>query len=303
MNASASAIRWVLCLAACIVASGCARFKLPSGEQRARSFDSAARAAGVDEAFARLLSRRTAVLITGDVSVAAAGPVGDGQLAVRFGAEPGRKAYSLSHAVPIDRRGYFLTAAHCLGDARTYLVYRDSGGDMRIAAPRVVAAQDDGDYALLHVGAAVAVAAAPHVFEWADAGKPATGQTVFGVGATILRVTEGGQAYVVPARMGGRVRRLRPADEKGAVLIAHDVPLRFGDSGGPLVAADGRLVGINIGGDVSLTGAVVYESVRPSARWVAEAIDAAGARTHAADATRVPNELGDLGAHLVIAVP
>ena len=141
---------------------GCAQFTPPSDGVRPASYQelSGVEVGGVP--LERFLEQRTGIIINGSVSVAEVAANGPA-LAVRFKAEPNKTLNGPSHAVAIDGRGYFLTAAHCLEAPCTYLVYWD-GRRARIVVPRVVAKGADRahhDFAIVHVDARL-----PDVFAW-----------------------------------------------------------------------------------------------------------------------------------------
>ncbi len=197
--------------------------------------------------------------------------VASGQtLGVRFEKQPGKDVNGPSHAVAIDPRGYFLTAAHCLNEPSTYLIYFD-GKSARIAVPRVVAKVFDSkqhlDFAVIHVDSTL-----PYVFEWSDAKELLAGQAALAVGSSALYADSAAHGFCTQICMGGQISSTNTGRD-GTVVIYNNLPLRPGDSGGPLVTPDGKLVGLNTGVTVPSIGTSTSIAVRPDAAWVARVIE------------------------------
>ncbi len=186
------------------------------------------------------LQRRTATLVSG-VTVGAARIRGR-RVAIEFPPEPNRSSYlSLAHASAIATDGYFLTAAHCVGDPVNYLVNFD-GHTARIGIPRVVAKVTDRrtclDLALLHVDAKLAEA-----FVWADRDAIAIGGPVIAVGNSEPALLDDKHLLLKPACLAGHITAVKQLTD-GAMMVSSDAPAREGDSGGPLLDQNGRLIGI-----------------------------------------------------------
>ena len=251
-----------------LVFSGCAQRAWPTDSQRSQSFLPLEHSQLGGEPLRLFLQRRTAVLINGTLAVAEAGAKGQ-TLGIRFASGPNQSVNGPSHALAIDSRGYFLTAAHCLDHPHVYLIYSD-GQTAHIAVPRVVANVNDTagrvDFAILHVDATL-----PYVFEWSDSSKLASGQLAAAVGISSPMFISGTQLYFRETCLAGHVTST-VASKAGAIEITHDLPLRRGDSGGPLTTGDGRLFGVNTGATITCTGASISLTVRPSPEWVAHVI-------------------------------
>jgi S1-C subfamily serine protease len=150
------------------------------------------------------------------------------------------------NAAAIDRRGYFLTAAHCVRKGSFWLAFLNEG-KIQVQPARVVWRGDPSkahpDLALLKVSFPL-----QQVFDWAS--ECTNGSPVLAVGS--IRSIKGRQPVVRTQCMAGKVLRLEECRFKSPpfALIYHNLPLRHGDSGGPLVSTGGRLVGINVGGKV-----------------------------------------------------
>ena len=129
-------------------------------------------------------------------------------------------------------QGRVLTNAHNIrGDGATVLF-----ADGRRAAGQVVAADADGDVAILAVDTGSAT-----VIEWRGDATPALGSPVFALSnppGQGLRVTFGLVSGLDRAFSGPRGRRITGS-------IEHTAPLAPGSSGGPIVDSEGRLLGLN----------------------------------------------------------
>ena len=176
-------------------------------------------------------------------------------------------------AAAIDRRGYFLTAAHCVKGGSCWLMFLNKG-KLQAQRARVVWRSNypkaQPDLAVLQVSLPL-----QQVFEWA--GKPTNETPVLAVGFNY----ENPKAWKTLC-MAGKLLRL--SDESAIApphytLISHDVPFRHGDSGGPLVSTDGRLIGINVSMEVGvrwrqLSIEPLYsDTVRPDLEWLRKIID------------------------------
>jgi S1-C subfamily serine protease len=145
----------------------------------------------------------------------------------------------IGSATAIDRRGYFLTAAHCVQKGPFLLVFFDKGQTQARPA-RVVWRGDESkkqpDLALLQVPFPL-----QNVFEWTP--TLTNGESIV---ATGINVSSG--RLDIGQCMAGKILSLDAGSETVLphyICISHDAPLHPGDSGGPLASTDGRLVGIN----------------------------------------------------------
>lgn len=185
-------------------------------------------------------------------------------------------------AVAVDRRGYLVTAAHCVdGDKEVTLLLSDPSS-LTVRKPRIVYTGDpagyNSDFAILHVSERL-----PHVFEWASV--PASGDEVISTGMS--RVSDSDQSGEVDLKfviepVGGRIRRTWQQESEGEgapyQIILHDAPLKYGNSGGPLLDRQGRLLGVNVTGAVSIP--IFYpgrfrwaNAVRPDLDWLKQVIE------------------------------
>ena len=213
------------------------------------------------------LSSRVALLLAGDQLPAF--PTND------FTISPGKDFEAqFGCATAIDRRGYFLTAAHLTKKDTIYLILKsDAAKDAERA--RVVwrgePSKGQPDLAILYVPQPL-----DHVFEWMT--NCYVGEPVMAVGLSRAKTN-----CLGPEFLGGKI--LQFSQRKGKPLhndVIHNVPEQGGDTGGPLVTSDGRLIGINFGGElrVHLIFLVLpawwnysYFAVLPDLQWLSEIIE------------------------------
>lgn len=179
------------------------------------------------------LSSRTAVLMSGDSR----------PFSKETGTTPRRLKEQVGCAAAIDPRGYFLTAAHCIGDKPVYLIFVEPGklvwGQRARVVWRANLKKNEPDLAILHIAGKL-----NNVFEWSEDLRE--NDPVLSVGLSLSGKKRDFQGH---QHMGGKV--LGYEERKGkenTPLLLHDIPLQSGDSGGPLVNAEARLVGINVQG-------------------------------------------------------
>jgi S1-C subfamily serine protease len=181
---------------------------------------------------------------------------------------------NLGCAVAVDRRGYLLTAAHCLKHKFVYLILHDAQTTRALRA-RVVwpgsSRKGQPDLAILHVRRTL-----DHTFDWAD--EVHKDERVMAVG--LSWTNQPGRALRGFELMGGRILDCSKLEEEEANLnVATDVPLQPGDSGGPLVDSEGHLVGINVQGTPPFVHAILPKRIFPmltacpSRKWVEETIE------------------------------
>jgi S1-C subfamily serine protease len=251
-------------LLAALLLTGCESYVASTDDQRTASFQGYLNTMIAGQPLEFYLQSRTAIILSNAYALAART---DGQtLTIYF--RPG-VAGDYGHAAAIEADGYFITAAHCVGDTINYLVYFD-GHNARVDVPRVVARAFDPakslDFAILHVDAHL-----PAVFTWARPGELRPGATAFSVGCTAPYDLGYRQRSYKETCLAGHLTRLAwfsPA----SMVISSDLPIRKGDSGGPLVTAGGRLVGINSRAGLSKSQTRVQLSVRPDLAWVERTI-------------------------------
>jgi len=187
-------------------------------------------------------------------------------------------------ATPIDKRGYFLTAAHCVEKGQFWLVF-PQGDKMQVERARIVWRGDkkDGevDLAVLCVSRPISPA-----FQWAA--EFTNGSPVVDLGWSL----DDHSRQVKPQWMAGRILKVAEALSKDSLdytVISHSSPMRPGDSGGPLVLSDGRLLGINVNVRLNLQWSHLSfefehtEAHRPDLAWLRKVIDA--------DAALFPKEI------------
>jgi S1-C subfamily serine protease len=226
----------LLCLAALSLLPGCTLF-WPTVEERAASFAPHAPANVEGTPIYDYVARRTAVLV-GGMSPEAAAAVPLSSLATAMRAMHGR--FAIGSATIIDRRGYLLTAAHCLVWQPLHVLFLD-GATVRLARAQVVwhgdPQREGTDLALLAVDTAL-----PEAFTWA-ADVPERGPVI---GAGPKHERRG--AHGLSCFSGEVVRATRHQNSAPpSTTVFHSSPVRVGDSGGPLLSVEGRLIAVNVG--------------------------------------------------------
>jgi S1-C subfamily serine protease len=186
------------------------------------------------------------------------------EIARAAGPVPVRGTFGL--AVAVDPDGYFVTAAHCVGDAATDLVAAIDWNGQRWAGPaRVVGIVVPGPGR-----PDVAVVKIDHPFglstPWATDDQVRRGTPVVNVGLGLLDV---------PATFtdcyGCTITDVQPWSPQASTTrrVSSVGPGRPGDSGGPVFLPTGELVGITTGGDAARQQC---QAVRPDPAWVAGVI-------------------------------
>jgi len=276
----------------CLSCAGCVHYSTPA--ERNASFSAYKDVKVAEESLRAYLITRSGILLEAENL----NTTSRGTYSVRF---PTKNALSYGTAAAIDKRGYFLTAAHCVEKGQVWLAFlRD--GKLRVDHARIVWRGDfkkrDPDLAILCVSHPI-----DQTFQWA-AGFT-NGSPVVGVG---LRV-EDHPRNLQPQCMAGRVLKVSGALGKDSLyysVVSHSSPLRHGDSGGPLTLTDGRLLGINVIASPGfqwnhLSFAIEYgEAHRPDLVWLRKVIE-----TDAASPSRSwPNHpLREPGHRALVAIP
>lgn len=246
------------------LAQGCASHDRPSDVRRAEAFAPYQDVKVGDQPIEEFISQRTALLIPGDY-VDAAGEK-DAWIAVRLRPLPNVVVAGPSQGTAIDRRGYFLTADHCLDRPKLTLVFRAADG-LRVTSPRVVARLHDQDVAILSVDSPLS-----NTFEWAPVDGLRAGEPLFSLGAN----EPGANGNIVFFRrrgLAGTFERLE-STSRNTGWVQHTLTLRAGDSGGPTVKLDGRLVAINSLGTARPFSALALYSARPDPAVISRLIEA-----------------------------
>ena len=177
-------------------------------------------------------------------------------------------------AAMIDRRGYFLTAAHCLKHKFIYLILNDSKTTWALRASviwRGDTQKRQPDLAILHVHRML-----DYAFDWSD--EVHKDESVMAIG--LLWTNEPSRDLRGFELMSGRILDFNMlGGESGDFSVATDVPLQPGDSGGPLVDGEGRLIGINVQGTPPFVHRILPKRMfpmiaeRPNQKWLQETIE------------------------------
>ncbi len=226
-----------------------------------------------DELLSRHVQKRTAFLLSGvdlpEVTNA------DETSVSGEGDSPGLVYYG--SAAAIDRRGYFVTAAHCVEDNpdKLRLTFLNDGA-ITVRRARVVymgnPLTDNSDFAIVHVPVTLS-----DVFDWADQFKMEDPVMCSGS----KQQGDGSQKSFKMVMSGGVIKTLenRAVSGNSYQIIRHSAPIYHGNSGGPLVDVQGRLVGINFsatfsGGLVRKPAMKYSSAIRPDPEWLQEIIEA-----------------------------
>jgi len=279
------AVAGILLLIFCFLSGGCEHYNTPA--IRDASFLPYAGAKVGQVSLREFLRARFAVVFEGD------------QLRVTVSGTNGTVKGTISgigSAAAIDRRGYFLTAAHCVQKGPFLLLFFDKG-QLQARPARVVWRGDESkkqpDLALLQVPFPL-----QDVFEWTPTFT--NGERIVAAG-----ITPGPDHLINRQCMAGKILRLDTGSETVLpryICISHDAPLHAGDSGGPLVSTDGRLVGINSDAVIgrlwwaSFTVGTVYsDAERPDLEWLRQLIEQDAAAPSEAKTNQFKDRAGDSG--------
>lgn len=256
--------------------------------EKARKLESAAR-------------RKTAIVLQGQ----AVNPFSTTNdiINVIIGGAPGSHL-GAAMAAAIDRRGYFLTAAHVADDEPLSLVFCD-GKQLRALPARVVAKLSNNhkqaklDIAVLHVDAELS-----EVFQWADLAKARRSDFLMEIGrANILDQSKPDgvviNGVIGPIAFAGKFKKT-VALRGGGIAIRSEMPVRAGDSGGPLFTLDGKLLGIMCGSAKPFLGREYDVANRPDLKWLSDTMDT-DTLPHSQLATA--HQPSDSGDPIIITVP
>jgi hypothetical protein len=193
--------------------------------------------------------------------------------------EDGSTRWRYGTAAAIDRRGYYLTAAHVVENRTVQL--RVLRSELRRGSPNSInyLAEDAsvvwrGDWTKGEPDLAILYDPRPPAttFDWEPEINP--GEVVYAMGVNNDR-----DDAFEPAALAGKLYLKADATARmpGSFGIAHSAPLHPGDSGGPLVSPRGLLLGINLSvGLSSLSqpyGGRYRYAYRPELTWLRETID------------------------------
>ncbi len=224
-----------------------------------------------NELLSRHVQKRTAFLLSG---VDLPEVTNADETRVRGAGDSGGAVYYGS-AAAIDRRGYFVTAAHCVEDNpdKLRLTFLNDGA-ISVRQARVVymgnPLTDNSDFAIVHVPVILS-----DVFEWADP---------FGIEDPVMcsgseQAGDGSQKSFKMVMSGGAIKALENRVDSGNAyeIIRHSAPIYHGNSGGPLVDVQGRLVGVNFsatfsGGLMKKPSMKYSSAIRPDVKWVQQII-------------------------------
>lgn len=143
-------------------------------------------------------------------------------------------------AVPIDARGYWLTAAHC-ADAGGVLIYTSNSEGIERGIPARIVWRSSGP------GLDLALLSAP----LPDGMSPVAVASSIRVNAEVICM---GSGIASDPFSAGRVVGVGGSTDGSVIWLEHDAPLSAGDSGGPAFYLDGTLAGINFEAGRSFTG-------------------------------------------------
>ena len=186
-------------------------------------------------------------------------------------------AFDSGTATAIDKRGYFLTAAHCVNKNQVVWLVFLQNGQPQAERARVVWRGDkkkrEPDLAILCVSHPLG-----QTFQWAM--EFTNGSPVVDLGLSIQGPSH--HLKTQPTCVAGRISKVSEvlsANSLNYIVVSHSSPLRPGDSGGPLVLSDGRLLGINVSVDYHFQWRrLSYEpqhstAYRPDLAWLRKIIE------------------------------
>lgn len=176
-------------------------------------------------------------------------------------------------AAAIDRRGYFLTAAHVAAIEPLSLIFYD-GKQLHASPARVVAkvsclkheADRKLDVAVLQVDAEL-----DDVFEWADLSEIRRSAFLFQIGRAIHQSSDT-HGIIGPVSFVGKFKKMIGL-RGGGTAIRTDMPAARGDSGGPVLTLEGKLLGIECGSVRPFLRRGYELANRPDLNWLRDVTD------------------------------
>jgi S1-C subfamily serine protease len=190
---------------------------------------------------------------------------------MQFSVPANNHHWGLGAAAAVDRRGYFLTAAHCVDEPPVYVMHGTGTQKNAIERARVIWRGDtkkgEADLALLRVPSPL-----PHAFEWAE--TVSKGGTALAAGPDYDPKNPVDFSWGTTA---GKIVSLGPKPSyPKSQLVWHKLPVHQGDSGGPLTNAAGELVAINtaVGSwDLWPIHLFIARAERPDVAWLKKLIE------------------------------
>lgn len=180
--------------------------------------------------------------------------------------------------VPVDRRGYILTANHVLVDPRTVRVVRTDGSRILIETARIVwrgsTARGEPDLAVLFVPGGL-----NQVYEWSQT-TPSAG-SVLGIGKSWTALWQHTSEFRFQAYAGTALGWEKAPGTLPWQKLTHNAPAFPGDSGGPLLNGQGKLLAISTHGGLRYDHGVIQVAdataygigARPDLAWLAQLIE------------------------------
>lgn len=260
---------------AAFVCAGCVRHTSPAVRAASFRFHQDLQVAG-ESAYAYILRRTAVVFPEAEIIVSdekATAESANTTFTITFKSPD---SLSLGSAAAIDRRGYFLTAAHCIHGQEPKLAFlRDH--EIVVVSAQVVWRGDETkrepDLALLRVPGELL-----HVFDWSPAWQ--ADEKIMGGGLNLISTR--GKLRFEPDCFAGTILE-HSEDTIGGLRfmkIHHTAPIHKGDSGGPLVNQDGQLIGVNVSLISRHLGITqLSRALRPDLVWLRQIIDEDANRT------------------------
>jgi len=274
-----SPFRWsMIATASLLLGTGCGSVKKVTNQERAQSFAPVEAVTVGSEPIGNYVVKRTGIIIIAEVT-------GFNRVEANRVETKSRAAEYMSYgsAAPMDRRGYFVTAAHCLQGSKVNVTFMTEKG-IELREARVVFKGDPSssisDFAVLHVPGKL-----DYILNWATDFGP--GDTIISCGVNRQGVTGLPEAPTIQVNVepnSGRIEKTvkQTLDGIEYQTVLHSSPLSHGNSGGPMIDQEGRLIGINIEGAAAFPAFHPKHrfaiAVRPDLKWLKRLIEQDAAR-------------------------